>query len=416
MGGIHMRMTIPNLYQNAGGTATQSQLDAKVSSPATDNGSTQRLLWLDGLRGLIMVLMALDHASYFIARVHPGEFWGVSLPMYPDVVHFLTRFITHFCAPGFFFLMGASMILFTESRRQIGWSDRRITRFFALRGFILIILQLLLENPAWALGMFSGTSHTTKPPGGGGEMVLLHFGVLYALGAAMIFWSFFLRFSYSVFVSLSIIAILATQSLIPGADNAGFLYSPWLRLMLIPGQTGIWQVFYPFIPWLGLTGLGLAFGRLLRQNRDRAYRSALIGGAAFLLLFGFFRTLGSLGDFHAQGSSWIDFFNLTKYPPSLEFILLTLGVDLLLLFLLSKVETLLRSWGKFLVLFGSTALFFYVAHLYLYALIGFAFPNGTSFGLLYCLWLLGLVLLYPMCLWYRRFKEQKPAESVWRFF
>ena len=410
-----MRTMISNLYQSSDGTAAQSHLDPQASSFPADKRSTQRLLWLDGLRGLIMVVMALDHASYFIARVHPGEFWGVPLPLYPDVVHFLTRLITHFCAPGFFFLMGTSMILFTDSRRQIGWSDRRITRFFALRGFILIIIQLLLENPAWALGMFSGTSHTTRPPGGG-EMVLLHFGVLYALGAAMIFWSFLLRFGSAVFVSLSIIAILATQLLIPSADNAGFLYSPLLRVLLIPGQTGVWQVFYPFVPWLGLAGLGLAFGRILRRDRDRAYRGAFIGGLAFLLLFGLFRTLGSFGDFHAPGGSWIDFFNVTKYPPSLEFILLTLGVDLLLLFLLSRAETQLRRWGKFLVLFGSTALFFYIAHLYLYALIGFAFPNGTSFSVMYVLWFLGLVLLYPMCRWYKRFKEQKPPESVWRFF
>jgi uncharacterized membrane protein len=363
-----------------------------------------------------MVLMSLDHASYFIARVHPGEFWGVPLPTYPDLGHYLTRLVTHLCAPGFFFLMGASMILFTDSRREIGWPDRRITRFFAVRGLILIVLQLLVENPAWALGLFSGASHVTRPPGGGGETVLLHFGVLYALGATMIFWSFLLRFGSAVFVSLSLAAILATQALIPGADHAGVRYSPWLRVLLIPGQTGIWQVFYPFIPWLGLTGLGLAFGRLLRQDRDRAYRGALIGGAAFLLFFGLLRTFWSVGDFHTPGPGWTGFFNLTKYPPSLAFILLTLGLDLVLLFVLSRAATPLRTWGKPLVLFGSTALFFYVAHLYLYALIGFAFPHGTSFGVMYLFWFLGLVLLYPACLWYRRFKEQRAPESVWRFF
>ena len=410
-----MKTMIPDLGQDAGKPATQSHPDSQPSPSAREKGRTHRLLWLDGLRGLIMVLMALDHASYFVARVHPGEFWGVALPAYVDAGHFLTRFVTHFCAPGFFFLMGAGMILFTDSRRQIGWADRKITCFFALRGLILIILQLLVENPAWAIGMFSGVAHTAKPPGGG-EMILLHFGVLYALGATMIFWSFLLRFSSAVFVSLSVIAILATQLLIPGADNAAFLYSPWLRLLLIPGQTGIWQVFYPFLPWLGLTGLGLAFGRLIRQNRNRAYQSALIGGTAFLLCFALLRTLGRFGDFHIPDSGWIDFFNLTKYPPSLEFILLTLGVDLLLLFVFSKAETQLRSWAKCLVVFGSTALFFYVAHLYLYALIGFAFPNGTSFSVMYVFWFLGLLLLYPLCLWYRRFKEQKPAESVWRFF
>jgi uncharacterized membrane protein len=393
----------------------EQHLDYKVSASTLDKRGISRLLWLDGFRGFIMVLMALDHASYFVARVHPGEFWGVPLPVYPDALHFLTRLITHLCAPGFFFLMGISMILFTESRRQIGWSNHRITLFFALRGIILIILQLLFENFAWLLGSYIGTIHMTKPPGGG-EMILLHFGVLYALGITMIFWSLFLRFSPYVFGSLSIIAIIATQLLIPSADKAGYLYSPWLRLLLIPGQTGIWQVFYPFLPWLGLAGLGLVFGRNLLKNRNRAYRSALFCGIVLLLVFILLRVFGRFGNFHDPGHGWVDFFNLTKYPPSLVFILLTLGVNLQLLFLFSKVETLFRSWGKSLVVFGSTALFFYIAHLYLYAFIGLAFPNGTSFSLMYFLWLFGLVLLYPICLLYKRFKEQKPPESVWRFF
>jgi uncharacterized membrane protein len=381
-----------------------------------DRGTPQRLPWLDGLRGVIIVVMALDHASYFVAGIHPGEFWGVPLPSYPDAFHFLTRLVTHLCAPGFFFLMGASMILLTSARRKAGWTDGRITRFFATRGFILIIVQLLIENPAWGLGILNGVVDTTKPPGGGAEPVILHFGVLSALGATMIFWSFFTRSGIALPATLSGIAILGTQFLIPDARDAGLLYSPWLRVLLIPGKTGIWQVFYPLIPWLGLTGLGLVFGKILRQNRDNAYRAALIGGIAFLALFFLMRTSGSFGDFHAPGTGWINFFNLTKYPPSLEFIFMTLGVDLLLLFLLSKAESWLGTWGRPLLVFGSTALFFYVAHLYLYALIGFAFPNHTSFGLMYVLWFLGLIALYPICLWYKRFKGQRPPESVWRFF
>jgi uncharacterized membrane protein len=411
-----MRLAISRLYQPSGGTATRAVSDRGGSSSPAEKGSTQRLFWLDGLRGLIMVLMALDHASFFVARVHPGEFWGVALPIYPDALHFLTRLVTHFCAPGFFFLMGISMILFTDSRREIGWTDHRITRFFAMRGFILIIVQLFLENIAWGIGLLSGTSHTTAPPGGGGEMAFLHFGVLYALGATMIFWSFCLRFSSALFASVSIIAILATQALIPGPEHSDVLYSPWLRLLLIPGKTGIWQVFYPFLPWLGLTGMGLVFGRLLRQDRRRAYLTALVCGALSLLIFGLLRAFSSISDFHSAGDGWIGFFNLTKYPPSIAFILLTLGVDLVLLFLLSRVEKQLRDWGQFLLIFGSTALFFYLAHLYLYALMGLAFPNGTSFRLMYLCWLLGLAVLYPLCLWYKKFKGQKPPESVWRFF
>jgi uncharacterized membrane protein len=375
-----------------------------------------RLLWLDGLRGLIMALMALDHASFFIAGVHPGEFWGVPLPAYPDAGHFLTRLVSHLCAPGFFFLMGTSMVLFTDSRREIGWSERRITRFFLVRGLILIVLQLLVENPAWALGLIGGPTETTRPPGGAGETVLLHFGVLYALGATMICWSFLLRFGSALFVSLSIVAILSTQALIPGAEQAGVRYAPWLRVLLIPGQTGIWQVFYPVIPWLGLTGLGLAFGRLLRKDQDRAYRAALVVGASVLLLFALLRTVAGVGDFHPVGPGWVGFLNLTKYPPSLAFILLTLGVDLLLLSVLAKATPWLRTWGKPLVLFGSTALFFYVAHLYLYALTGLALPARPSFGAMHLFWLLGLVLLYPACLRYKRFKGQTAPESVWRFF
>jgi|WetSurMetagenome_2_1015567.scaffolds.fasta_scaffold151976_2 uncharacterized membrane protein len=389
--------------------------DYKVSASTLEKQRIPRLLWLDAFRGFIIVLMALDHASFFVARIHPGEFWGVPLPDYPDTLHFLTRFVTHFCAPGFFFLMGTSMILFTESRRQIGWSDKRITIFFALRGFILIMLQLLLENFAWELGSLSGTIHTTKPPGGG-EMVFLFFGVLYALGITMIFWSLFLRFNSKVFGLLSIIAIIATQLLIPGVEKVGTLYSLWLRLLLIPGQTGISQVFYPFIPWLGLTGLGLVFGRILLKNRYLAYRSALFCGTALLMGFILLRTFGHFGNFHDQSHGWIGFFNLTKYPPSLAFILLTLGVNLQLIYLFSKVESLFQRWGKFLVVFGSTALFFYIIHLYLFALIGFAFPYGSSIIIMYFLWILGLVLLYPICLLYKRFKEKKSHESVWRFF
>jgi uncharacterized membrane protein len=363
-----------------------------------------------------MALMALDHASFFIAGVHPGEFWGVALPSYPDAGHFLTRLVSHLCAPGFFFLMGTGMVLFTDTRREIGWSERRITRFFVVRGLILIALQLLVENPAWALGLIGGPSDTTRPPGGRGESVLLHFGVLYALGATMICWSFLLHFRAAVFLALSLVAILSTQVLIPGADQAGVRYSPWLRVLLIPGQTGVWQVFYPVIPWLGLAGLGLAFGRFLRNDRDRAYRGALVGGAACLVLFALLRAFASFGDFHPAAPGWIGFFNVTKYPPSLAFILLTLGVDLLLLFVLAKTAPWLQTWGKPLVLFGSTALFFYVAHLYLYALTGLALPVRPSFSVMYLFWLLGLVLLYPACLRYKRFKRRTAPDSVWRFF
>jgi hypothetical protein len=102
-----------------------------------------------------MVLMAIDHASYFIAQVHSAEFWGVTLPFYPDASWFWMRWITHLCAPGFFLLMGNGMALFAVSRRKARWSENRITQFFVLRGVFLILLQLFVENPAWRLGDLS---------------------------------------------------------------------------------------------------------------------------------------------------------------------------------------------------------------------------------------------------------------------
>ena len=107
---------------------------------------------------------------------------------------------------------------------------------------------------------------------------------------------------------------------------------------------------------------------------------------------------------------------MTKYPPSLAFIMLTLGVDLLLLALFSEAGEGLKKWGNPPLTFGRTALSFYIAHLYLYALIGLAFPMGTSLPLMYPFWAIGLLILYPLCRWYGEFKQRKAPGLVWRFF
>jgi hypothetical protein len=107
---------------------------------------------------------------------------------------------------------------------------------------------------------------------------------------------------------------------------------------------------------------------------------------------------------------------VTKYPPSLSFITLTLGIDLLLLSAFAGLSQQLMHWGRPLLVFGRTALFFYLLHLYVYLVWGLAFPNGSSTTLMYAMWLVGLLILYPLCLWYAAFRQKKPLESVWRFF
>ena len=374
-----------------------------------------RLLSLDAVRGLLMILMAIDHANYFIAHKHPvGPFWSMPMPQYKSMLGFLTRFVTHPCAAGFFFLMGVGMILFAESRRHLGWTEGKIMRHFISRGFLLIILQQFLEDPAWLLG----PTYTVKAPGGG-ETVWFHFGVLYALGAAMIIAALLLRFASAMLMSLSLIIVIVPQFLIPEPSKSDYLYSPLLRLILIPGQTGIMQVFYSVLPWLGLAGFGLVFGKWILQGYSRAYRRALIVGMAFVILFFVVRIGGGFGNIHPpDGSGWIGFLNVTKYPPSIAFLLLTLGANLLFLVLFSHSGAGLERWGKPLLVFGRTALFFYIVHLYLYALIGLAVAGekGTGFPMMYLLWFAGLVFLYPICRWYGNFKKGKSADSIWRLF
>ena len=111
-----------------------------------------RLNALDSLRGLIILLMALDHASLFVAEQHWSEYWGLPLPNYGDALSLLTRVVSHLCAPGFFALMGAGMTLFAMTRRDRGWSEGRIAKHFATRGAVLIVVDFVLVLPAFALG------------------------------------------------------------------------------------------------------------------------------------------------------------------------------------------------------------------------------------------------------------------------
>jgi len=374
--------------------------------------TSTRLIPVDALRGLIMIFMALDHASYFLAKAHSAEYWGLPLPKYPSALAFLTRFVTHLCAPGFFLLLGLSMVFFAESRRRLGWPDGRIRRYFFWRGLILVGLQLFIENAAWLLG-----PATEIHPGSTGTL-LIYLAVLYALGLAMIIGGWLLRLRPSILVGAGVAAVLLTQFLTPGPESVSRLYQPLLRAILIPGQTGILRVKYPVVPWLGVALLGMALGKTMARDPRRAYRQAFLFGAGALALFPVIRSIGwPVGDFQPPaGPGWIAFLNVTKYPPSLAFLLVTLGIDLLLLSLLSRKEEILRRWGQPLLVFGRTALFFYIVHLYVYGLTGLAFPKGMPFGGMYLFWLGGLVLLYFLCPWYARFKTQKAPDSVWRMF
>lgn len=355
---------------------------------------SNRLYPLDALRGLIIVFMALDHANYFVAQQHsPGEYWGGPFPAYESALPFLTRLVTHFSAPGFFFLMGVGMLLFANARWRQGWSLWKIRAHFWTRGALLIALQLFLVNPIWKAG-----------PGFFPETYI---GVLVALGGTMILGGFLFRLNPLALLLLTLGLLLGTEWLHPSPEMWGQLNNePWnLVLMRSGGDREFWSNF-PVLPWLELVVFGMVFGRWLLDDEKKAYQKGLWLGFGLLALFVILRSLDGFGNIRPrEGEAWIDFLNVVKYPPSLTFTFLTMGVNLLVLWGFSEAGERFQTASKPLVAFGSAPLFVYVLHLYLYMLMGRYFePFGTGLPVMYLYWLAGLAILYLPALWYGHLK------------
>ena len=363
------------------------------------SGTRNRLFPLDALRGLIIVFMALDHANYFIARQHSsGEHWGGTFPIYNSALPFITRLVTHFSAPGFFFLMGAGMFLFSESRRERGWKTWQIIGHFLIRGSVLIALQFFVINPIWKAGPESFPE--------------LYIGVLVALGGAMILGSMFLGLSPVMLLVLILSLVIGTEFLHPAPEMWGQLNTEsWNLLLIRSGGDGTLWSNYPILPWLELVVFGILFGRWLRADDKKAYTKGLLIGLILLISFIFIRYADGFGNIRPRaGNSWIDFLNVVKYPPSMSFTFLTTGVNLIVLWGFSRARNLIKTLSKPLVVFGSVPLFIYVLHLFLYMLMGRWFtPYGTSIPVMILHWLVGLAVIYPLALLYRGIKGSKGA-------
>jgi len=193
--------------------------------PATERRSPKpaRLWAPDVLRGLIMIFMALDHANHFIAHKHStGEYWGGPFPVYEDPLAFLTRFVTHFCAPGFFFLMGVGMMLFARSRGERGWRRWDVIKHFWLRGLVLIVLKLTVVDRAWEL----------TPSGWSG--LSLYLGVLFALGGGMILAAPLLWLKPGALLAVAAALLIGTELVVPDPSQWGPM-SALTHILLLPG-------------------------------------------------------------------------------------------------------------------------------------------------------------------------------------
>lgn len=361
-----------------------------------------RFTAFDRLRGLIMCLMAVDHASYAIARIHAFEAWSTS-PVEPATI---TRAISHLCAPGFFMLMGAGMVWLGKARQSAeGWSHARIRKFFITRGLVLLAIQQFIENPAWLLMTISGDpslpmAQVVQP--GGGSDFFLHFAVISALGAAMIFWAFLIELPSIVILAVTAAAAALSVWMTPPANEIATLWPYWKTLLFVPSHHNAINVMYPWVPWLVPAGLGIVLGRIVYKQPGKTVQVVLALGAVMIATH-----------FALAHSGVPALSAFLKYPPTPSFLSVTLGVDLLLIAAFALTP---KAMLGPLDVFGRSPLFFYLVHLYVLAIISFAFPMGSSLPVMYAVWAAALVVIYPMCVMFATFKASKPVESMWRLF
>jgi uncharacterized membrane protein len=269
---------------------------------------------------------------------------------------------------------------------------------------VLMALQLLVVNRAWEL----------SPQGWGLE---IYVGVLFALGGTMILGSALLWLDRKYLIALTVVFIVVTELLNPDPSQWDRIFAPLTRLLLVPGGDRVLWVNYPILPWLGLVTLGMIFGHWLADDPQKAFDRALGLGVMSILAFLVIRYLDGYGNVRPrEGSSWIDFLNVVKYPPSIAFSSLSMGTNLVFVGLFARASERVRYFSRPLVVFGRVPLFFYLTHLFLYAGLGlWLTPNGTTIPRMYSYWLLGLLVLFPFCFAYGQLKHRRLPNSLLRY-
>jgi uncharacterized membrane protein len=356
---------------------------------------------IDNLRGLIMILMAIDHCYLTIYQNNFAEFWNSDLPNYGSNAVFLTRWTSNICAPGFALLMGMSVSIF-NSKRSNNIDNQSIRSIIIKRGLVLIILQQVLNLPS----LLFKTSNLNN-------MQVFRGGVLYALGATMIILALLLKWNKQKLLFLGLFTIvmnylIANYILIHPSNNTV------IHLLFTPGINQWVSVNYPLLPWLGIAIIGMSLGRYYIDDKikfiNRSWKVAL----TLMLIFIVLRFL-NWGDYNhkVDTSSLINFLAIIKYPPSVAFIVITLSILGGLFWFISKYEKI--AILQPLLVFGKVPLFFYFTHYYLYIIISKFTNHAISLSAMYVLWILGLIILYPVCKYYGQFKIQQSENSFWRY-
>lgn len=222
-------------------------------------------------------------------------------------------------------------------------------------------------------------------------------------------------------IYLGIIAgslFLLLELLTPDPAQWGLNFDRLFGVLLIygGGQGNFW-VNYPVLAWLEIVVFGLLFGKLILADEKKAFQTAGRLGTFFLVSFVIVRNLNGFGNIRTlPRESWMGFLSVVKYPPSMAYVFLTMGVILILLWIFSGLRRVWLGDKNPVLVFGQTALFSYVSHIAIYILLGrLLVPAGTSLGMMYLLWLIGLGVLYWPAYWYGLFKSGQPSRSWVRF-
>jgi uncharacterized membrane protein len=375
---------------------------ASGAGPSRDT-SVARYASIDIIRGAVMVLMAIDHVRVYSGLPAGGPTPGI----------FFTRWVTHFCAPAFIFLAGTSAFLY-------GRTHTDLPKFLLSRGAWLILLELTVIRLAWTFN-FDFANYLLA-------------GVIWVIGWSMILLALAVKLPVKVVGAIGLAMIFGHDLLpVPGGGpvwtilHAGF----W------NGPIGPLAVLYTIIPWAGVMMAGYAFGTIVVAEPDRRRRLCLQIGLGATALFVVLRGFNLYGEPRAwsgeQMPAWLSFLNTSKYPASLQFLLMTLGPTIALVPLLENARGLP---GRVLAVFGRVPFFFYLLHIPLIHVLalmvswlregsvnGWLFANhpmgnppppegyGWSLPVLYAVWAVAVALLYPPSAWFAGLKAR--TRSRW---
>jgi len=345
-----------------------------------------------------MVIMALDHVRDFF---HVGTMGGPENLATTSVYLFLTRWITHYCAPTFIILAGISAYLYGQK------SGVNLSRFLFTRGLWLIFLETTLVRYGW-MSQFLTLNFV--------------FQVIWAIGISMVFLSLFSKLPYYVILVTGLL-IIFLHNLADGipydkTSALGILWSLLHVQSLVTISAIHIRVFYPVLPYFGLISMGYCLGKLFvpSANAELRKKVLLIIGSSCIVLFLILRFFNIYGDPNpwaiqtTPAFSVLSFLKVTKYPTSLLFILITVGPALLFLRLFENADNALT---RIFTVYGRVPMFYYLVHIYVIHYLAMAM-GGNKYHLwqVYLIWASIVIALYFPCKWYSKYKSSHP-EKVW---